>query len=89
MLNDEGHHCGLETYSFKGHLLDFSDIINLTEMIPLLEKSGEFLPNTCGENRPNYSGVYSGDVVHEEEEVVTDPTETTPLPTETGLNAFW
>ena len=87
MLNDEGHHCDLATYSFKGHLLDFSDIIDLT-MIPFLEKSGEFLPNTCGANRPNYSGVYSGDVV-QADVVVTDPTETTPLPTETGLNAFW
>ena len=78
LINDEGKNCGLETYKFKGHLIDFPE---LTDILPILEKSGEFLPNTCGENRPNYSGVYSGDVV--EEVIETDPAETTDTPIET------
>jgi hypothetical protein len=86
ILTGETHECGLETYDFKGHLLEAPQV-----PLPFLEKAGEFFPNSCEANRPNYEGPYTGSVTEEPAPVEPTTPVTDDAVTEepTGLNSNW
>ena len=74
ILTGDSLNCGLESYKFKGHLYEAPEF-----NIKFLENAGDFIPNTCEANRPNYRGPYGGQV--KEEEVVEETTDTNEEPT--------
>jgi len=86
ILNGDSYSCALEAYKFKGHLLEAPKV-----PLPFLENTGDFIPNTCEVNRPNYKGPYGGipPAVEVVPEVVAPETEAEPETTPTGLNSEW
>ena len=83
ILTGESHECGLESYKSKRHILDAPHL-----PLPFLQAAGEFFPNTCEANRPNYSGPYTGSVANDTMNATANATANkTTADAPTGLNS--
>ena len=86
ILTGDSHECGLESYDFIGHLIEAPHL-----PLPFLQAAGDFFPNSCEANRPNYHGPYTGAVANVTANATANATseETTPADEPTALNSDW